>query len=120
MPRRSFTGSFRDAWAGLWFCVTTQRNMRIHLAAAIIVLGTVWLLGLSRVEMALVVFAVSFVLAAEMFNTAVEKAVDLYTPTYHPLARLAKHIAAGAVLVAACNAVVTGVLVILPHLQALW
>lgn len=120
MPRRSFPESFRDAWAGLAFCVTSQRNMRIHLAAAVAVLVIVLLLGLSGVEIALIVFAISLVLIAEMFNTALEKAVDLFTPTYHPLARLAKHIAAGAVLIAAANAVVTGLLVILPHLKTLW
>ncbi len=120
MPRRSFSESFRDAWAGLVFCIRSQRNMQIHLAGAAVVLIAVFWLGLSRLETAVVVFAVSFVLVAEMFNTAVEKAVDLYTTAYHPMARLAKHIAAGAVLLAALNAVAAGLLVILPHIQALW
>ncbi|MGB9792030.1 MAG: diacylglycerol kinase family protein [Thermacetogeniaceae bacterium] len=120
MPRRSFSESFRDAWTGLVFCVRSQRNMQIHLVAAAAVLMAVFWLGLSRIELAVVVFAISFVLVAEMFNTAVEKTIDLYTTAYHPIARLAKHIAAGAVLIAAVNAVATGLLVILPHIQALW
>jgi diacylglycerol kinase len=63
-----------------------------------------------------VVFAITLVLVAEMFNTAVEKTVDLYINTYHPGARLAKHIAAGAVLAAAINAVIIGLIVFIPHL----
>lgn len=120
MSRRSFSESFRDAWTGLVFCVRSQRNMQIHLAVAAAVLIAVFWLGLSRVEAAVVVFAVSFVLVAEMFNTAVEKTIDLYTTAYHPIARLAKHIAAGAVLIAAINAIAAGILVILPHIRDLW
>lgn len=120
MPGRSFAESFRDAWTGLWYCISTQRNMRVHLVAAVMVLTVSWFMGLNRLELALIVFAVSFVLVAEMFNTALEKTVDLFTTTYHPVARLAKHIAAGAVFIAACNAVVIGIIVFLPRLRALW
>jgi diacylglycerol kinase len=90
--------------------------MKIHLAAAVFVLLVSKLLRLNRLELALVVFAITLVLVAEMFNTAVEKTVDLYINTYHPGARLAKHIAAGAVLAAAINAVIIGLIVFIPHL----
>jgi diacylglycerol kinase len=116
MPRRNFAQSFRDAWAGLCYCVATQHNMQFHLLAAVAVLMVSYLLRLDRLEVALVLLAISLVLTAEMFNTSVEKNVDLFVTTYHPVARLAKDIAAAAVLVAAICAVVIGLLVFLPHL----
>jgi diacylglycerol kinase len=120
MRRRSFAQSFLDAWSGITYSLRTQRNMRIHLAAAAAAVLLSLLLRLGRLELALVILAIYLVIAAEMFNTAVEKTVDLFVTTYHPLAKLAKDIAAGAVLVAALNAVATGLLVILPHLLRLW
>lgn len=119
MAARKFKDSFREAGAGIWYCVWSQRNMKIHLLAAIIVLITSWFLGLTPLEFALVIFAINLVLVAEMFNTAVEKTIDLYVKTYHPGARLAKHVAAGAVLVAAINSVIIGVIVFGPRLYSL-
>jgi diacylglycerol kinase len=111
--------SFRDAAAGLWYCLSTQRNMQVHVVVGAVVLMAAWLLKLNCLEWALVLFVISFVVVAEMFNTALERTVDLCVDTYHPLARLAKHIAAAAVLVSALNAAVVGVLIFLPHLRKL-
>ena len=116
MAERTFKESFRDAGSGIWYSILTQRNMKIHLTVAVLVLVISWVLGLNRLEFTLVVFAITLVLVAEMFNTAIEKTVDLFINTYHPGARLAKHIAAGAVLAAAINAVIIGLLVFIPHL----
>jgi diacylglycerol kinase len=120
MTERSFKESFRDAGSGFWYCFSTQRNMKVHLAVAILVLIISGLVGLNRLEFALVVIAISFVLVAEMFNTAIEKTIDIYVQTYHPVARVAKHIAAGAVLLAAVNAVIIGLIVFFPYLYILW
>lgn len=120
MAKRKFSESFRDAGAGILYCISTQRNMKIHLGAAVLALVMSYLLGLGRLEFALVIFAITLVLAAEMLNTAIEKTIDIYVKSYHSGARVAKHIAAGAVLVAAVNAVVIGMIVFLPHLIALW
>ena len=119
MAERSFNESINDALSGLKHCLLTQRNIKIHLAAAVLVLLASWLLGLSRLEFAVVIFAIALVLTAEMFNTAVEEAIDLYVKTYSTGARLAKHVAAGAVLTAAICAVVIGLLIFVPHLYAL-
>jgi diacylglycerol kinase len=119
MHSRSFKMSLQDALSGLGYGFSTERNMQVHLVAAVIVLAASWLLKLSRLEWALVLFAISFVLVAEMFNTALERSIDLFVDTYHPLARQAKHLAAGAVLISALNAAVVGVLVFLPHLDRL-
>jgi hypothetical protein len=72
MGERRFKESFRDAWAGISYSILTQRNMKVHLAAAVLVLLVSKLLRLNRLELALVVFAITLVLVAEMFNTAVE------------------------------------------------
>jgi diacylglycerol kinase (ATP) len=116
MRPRTLKESFCNAGSGLWFCLKTQKNMRIHLAAAFLVFVLAWVLRLGRVELAILFLAVSLVFTAEIFNTAVEKAIDLVVSDYHPLARVAKDVAAGAVLVAALNAVAVGALIFLPHL----
>ena len=110
--------SINDALSGIKHCLLTQRNIKIHLQLGLVLLAS-WLLGLSRLEFAVVIFAIALVLTAEMFNTAVEEAIDLYVKTYSTGARLAKHVAAGAVLTAAICAVVIGLLIFVPHLYAL-
>lgn len=108
--------SFRFALAGIITTLKTQRNMRFHIFAAVAVLGFSVFAGLTRTEWALVVFAIGLVMSAELMNTAVEAAVNLFTHEYHPLAKLAKDAAAGAVLVAALVSVVIGWLVFYPRL----
>ena len=103
-------------------CVLHERNFRIHLAAALFVF---WLAGALRVEAAgfgLLSLAAGGVLAAEMLNTAVEAAVDLASPGRHPLAKLAKDVSAGAVLVMALASVGVGFAVLWrpEGLLALW
>lgn len=108
--------SFKYAFAGLWHVVRTQRNARIHLSVAlgVIVVG-LWL-GLSRTEWAIIALTIGLVLAAESFNTVAEAAVDLATAEQHPLAKIAKDVAAGAVLLMAMTAVVVGLLILGPPL----
>ena len=85
--------------------------MRFHFTAAVIVLvAAVWV-GVDRIELAALLISISFVLIAEMVNSALETAVDMATTTFDPLAKLAKDVAAGAVLIAAVNAVAVGYLV---------
>ena len=113
----SLVASFNYAFEGVIYVVRTQRNMRIHFLVALAVLPLGVVLGASRFEMLALMLSVSFVLIAEMFNTALEKAIDLATGTFDPVARAAKDIAAGAVLVAAVNALFVGYLVFGPRLQ---
>jgi diacylglycerol kinase len=110
---------FVFAGRGLLYALRTQRNVRVHavLAAAAIVLGIA--LRLSAVEFALVFVAIAGVFIAEMFNTVIEACVDLITDVYHPLARVAKDVAAGAVLLSAILSVVIALFVYVPHLWPL-
>jgi diacylglycerol kinase (ATP) len=101
-------GSFRHAVEGVVHTFRTQRNMRFHFVTVALVLLSGLLFRLERVEMLVLLFTSSLVLIAEMFNTAVEVVVDMITQSYHPAAKYAKDVAAGAVLIAAINAVVVG------------
>ena len=105
--------SFNYAFEGVIYVVRTQRNMRVHFAVALSVLP----LGVTRFELLALLLSVSFVLIAEMFNTALEKAIDVATNSFDPLARTAKDVAAGAVLVAAVNATFVGYLVFAERLR---
>jgi diacylglycerol kinase len=116
MSQSNLLTSFKYAFWGVWHVVRTQRNARIHLsvALAVIVLG-LWL-GLDRIEWAIIILTIGVVLAAEAFNTVAEAAVDLATAEVHPLAKIAKDVAAGAVLVTAMAAVIVGLLILGPPL----
>jgi len=108
--------SFACAFRGLFLLLKTQRNAWIHAAAtvAVIVLGIV--VGLSRTEWCLIIFAIAAVWCAEALNTAVEFLGDAVTREQHPLIGKAKDVAAGAVLVAAIAAAIIGIFVFGTHL----
>lgn len=112
MKSRSILWSFNYAIEGIVYSLRTQRNMRIHLVAAVLVAVASLLLGVSSIELVAVVFAISLVIVTELINTAIEAAVDLATESYDPLAKRAKDIAAGAVLAAAINALIVAYLVL--------
>jgi diacylglycerol kinase len=111
-----FWRSFGFAGQGVWHAVCTQRNVRVQLlaGAGAVVLGLV--LGITATDWAAIVLAIGLVLTAETFNTVVEAIVDLCTSEYHPLAKIAKDTAAGAVLIASAAAVGVGIAVFLPRL----
>jgi diacylglycerol kinase (ATP) len=111
--------SFDHAYRGLIFALRTQRNMRFHVVAATVVLVGSLFLGVSKLELAVLVLVIMFVFVTEMINTALEFAVDLVTKEYHPLAKLAKDISAGAVLVSSVGAVLVGYLVLADNLGPL-
>ena len=103
--------SFNFAFEGIIHVLRTQRNMRIHFAvAAAVLIAALWT-GVDRVELIVLLLAISFVLIAEMINSALEAGIDVATTSFDPLAKLAKDIAAGAVLIATMNAVAIGYLV---------
>lgn len=106
MKGRRLIDSFNYAISGISYTLRTQRNMRIHFSAAIIILLAALFIDFSKIEMLFLIFSVSFVIITEMINTAIEKTIDLYTDKYHPLAEIAKNVAAGAVLISAFNAII--------------
>lgn len=112
LPRQgSLRWSFTWAFEGIVYVLRTQRNMRIHTGAGLLALILALLLGVTRLEFIAVLGAVSLVLIAEMFNTAIEAAIDALVTHYHPLVKVAKDVSAGAVLVATANALAVAYLV---------
>ncbi len=92
-------------------CFRTQKHMQFHFIILVLVLLSGLLLNFEPRDMLTLLFCISLVIATEMVNTAVEAVVDLVTPNYNPLAKLAKDVAAGAVLIASANAVIAGMLI---------
>jgi diacylglycerol kinase (ATP) len=103
--------SFNYAIEGVIHVLRTQRNMRIHFAVAVAVIVGAVAVGVSKIELIALLLSIAFVLVAEMINTAIEGAIDAATTSFDPMAKLAKDIAAGAVLIASVNAVAVGYLV---------
>jgi diacylglycerol kinase len=103
--------SFRFAAEGIRALFRFENNAKIHLVAAmaVVVVG-IWL-RLDRIEWALVLTQVGLVLAAEAFNTALEKLADVVSPDHHPLIKAVKDLSAGAVLLVVIVAVVVGILI---------
>lgn len=112
----SIIESFKYAASGIYFCLRTQRNMRIHVVAGFSAMGLGIALAIPLFHLAIVSVVASLVVTIEMLNTAIENAVDLATHRRHPLAKIAKDVAAAAVLVAAINAVLVGLIVLGPPL----
>lgn len=102
--------SFAYAFRGIARAVKSERNMRIHLTAAIYVTAFSFFYELSKAEYVLLILTFSSVISCEMINTAVEKVVDICSPRYSKAAELAKDVSAGAVLVTAIFAVITGII----------
>ncbi len=118
MKKRSLIDSFNYAVSGIIIALKTERNMRIHYLIAILVITLSLFFDFSRIEFLLLLFSISLVVVAEMFNTALEKVIDLVTQDYHPLARIVKDVAAGAVLIAAINSIVVGYLLFFDRLSS--
>jgi diacylglycerol kinase (ATP) len=109
--------SFNFAFEGIIHVLRTQRNMRIHFMIAAGVLIGALIVGVSRLELVILLMAISFVLIAEMINSALEAGIDVATTSFDPLAKLAKDIAAGAVLIATINALAVGYLVFVDRIK---
>lgn len=109
--RKHALSGFKYAQEGILHCFRTQTHMRYHFYTLVFVLLSGLLLNLDNMKMLVLVFAITLVITLEMVNTAIEAVVDMITEAYHPAAKLAKDVAAGAVLIAAMNAVIAGVLI---------
>ena len=120
MKPTRFIDSVNCAIEGIIHTARTQKHMRHHFLAALLLLLAVLLLKISALEFALLTVSVCFVLFAELINTALETLVDLVSPEFHPLAKITKDVAAGGVLVAAFGAAVMGYLILSHYLFPLY
>jgi diacylglycerol kinase len=120
-PQRSpsLPASFGNAFNGLRYALQTQRNARIHLTVTLVVLAAGLWLGLNLMEWCLIILSIGMVWMAELSNTVLENVVDLLSPDYHVLAKTAKDVKAGVVVMASLSAALVGVLVFGPKLLQL-
>ncbi|GFO70789.1 diacylglycerol kinase [Geomonas limicola] len=116
MKPTRFIESVNCAIEGILYTVRTQKHMRRHFAAALVVMTAALLVRVTPMEFMLIALAISFVLFAELLNTAIEVVVDMISPEFHPMAKVAKDVAAGAVLVAAFGTAILGYLVLAKYL----
>lgn len=120
MGRNTLPESFYYAIVGVVSVFKSERNMKLHFFAALVVIILAVLMNVTPFEWAILVLTIFFVLAAETINTAIEKTVDLVTDNYHPLAGKAKNMAAGAVLLSAVNAVIIAGLIFWPYVKVIF
>jgi diacylglycerol kinase len=111
--------SFADAGKGITTALKTELHLRVHAVTAVLVVLAGWLLHISSTEWMFVLICMGGVITAELFNTAIEKLVDLVSPDYNRQAGFIKDVAAGAVLVSAIIAALVGLFIFIPKLIAL-
>ncbi len=116
MKVNKLINSFNYAFQGIIYTLRTQRNMRIHVVVSAVVLLMSLFFRLNRWEMMVLFVTITMVIAAEMVNTAIEATIDLMTDQYNIFAKIAKNVAAGAVLITSLNAVIIGYLLFASHL----
>ena len=110
MKVRRLIDSLNYAVEGIIYALKTQRNMQIHFLVAIIILVASLFFNLTRIEILILLLTISMVIVAEMINTSIESTIDLITDKYHIFAKIAKNVAAGAVLIAAINSIIVAYL----------
>jgi undecaprenol kinase len=103
--------SFYYAISGIVSAIKSERNVRIHLTLSVLVILLGWAFSITRIEWLIVILVIGGMLCSELMNSAIERVVDLVTEDYHPLAKQAKDIAAGAVLLFAITSVVVGIII---------
>lgn len=117
---RRHTVSFKHAIEGILYVFRSQPNFQFHTVAALLVLVASWFLGVSRMDVIILLFTIMLVLIAEMLNTAIESMTDLISLERRVYAKIAKDVAAGMVLMAASLSVIIGVVVFLPYINNLF
>ena len=118
---QSLSSTFKNARKGFRLSVKSERNIRIHMATAVLVLITAYLLHFSINRFCILFIVITSVISAEMFNAAIEFSLDsIYHNKYSRMVGMAKDIAAGAVMVVTINAIIVGVLLFAPILIKLF
>ena len=113
---KKLMNSFKYAIEGFVSSFKTERNMKIHILAMLLVVALAIYLKLSLIEWCIIIFAISLVIGAELFNTAIETIVDMVSPEKNPKAKLAKDISAAAVLTLSIGAAIIGIIIFIPKI----
>ena len=108
---KNLLDAFKNSINGIAYSIKTQTNIKIQLVAVVLVIMASIYFKIDKMEILFVTFACSLVIVAEMINTAIETTVDLVTEKYEEKAKIAKDVGAGAVVIAAINALIVGYIV---------
>ena len=111
--------SFKYAFAGIFKAYKSEQNLVVHTIMAILVLILSFYLKVTNIEFCILVSVIGLVLVMEMVNTSIEYTVDMAMPNVHPLAKIAKDVASGAVLISAFVSIVVGLIILLPKILGL-
>ena len=114
--KRKFSSSIKYCLEGINFVITNESNFKIEIVIGIIALLLSYILKISRIEFIIILIMIALVLTSEIINTSIEKVVDLYTKDYNNLAKIAKDVSAGSVLVMSIFSLLVGVIIFLPKI----
>ena len=116
MKNNNLLKSFKYAFVGIFTSLKTERNLMIHTAIMILVIISGIILKINKYEWFTCIILFLTVISAELFNTAIEVTIDLVSPKKHPLAKKAKDISAGAVLITAIGSAIIGLWIFIPKI----
>lgn len=111
--------SFKYAFEGLTTAFKQEKNMKIHVLIAVLVLILGFVLKISKIDWIICTFAIVMVITAELFNTAIETIVDMITMQKNEKAKIAKDVSAGAALITAIGAAIVGIIIFSPKIMEL-
>lgn len=117
--KRTFKGSVKNCLDGISYVTKSEKNFKREIALGIIALILSYILKIDKIEFIIILTMICLVLTAEIINTAIERAVDLVTKEYHELARIAKDVSAGSVLVTSIFALIIGIIIFIPKIITL-
>ena len=117
--KRTFKGSVKNCLDGISYVTKSEKNFKREIALGIIALILSYILKIDKIEFIIVLTIICLVLTTEIINTAIERAVDLVTKEYHELARIAKDVSAGSVLVTSIFALIIGIIIFIPKIITL-
>lgn len=117
--KRTFKGSVKNCLDGIGYVTKSEKNFKREIALGIIALILSYILKIDKIEFIIVLTMICLVLTAEIINTAVERTVDLVTKEYHELARIAKDVSAGSVLVTSIFSLIIGIIIFIPKIITL-
>ena len=117
--KSKFKKSFNHATDGIEYAINHERNLKIEIFMGILVSIAGFLFKISILEWLIIILVISMVICLELVNTSIERTVDLVTKEYKDLAKNAKDVAAGAVLIMSMFSVVVGIIIFLPKIIAL-
>ena len=117
LKNKNFIDSSKNAFNGIIYTIKTQKNIKIQLIIALIVIISCIFLKLDITDCMFITFSIMLVIITEVINTSIEETVNLCTDKFHPIAKIAKDVSAGAVVLASINSIIIAILILIKYLK---